>query len=297
MTTHKLFVIIVSWNSKKDLSRCLDALLGASGAFEVVVVDNASTDNSVEMVRQKYPQVNLLVNEQNLGYTGGNNVGLRYALDRGADYILLLNDDAIVEQSSIAQLLEATIHYPEAGFLGPAVYSWEEKDTLLSAGGFFNERWQVTHRNTNARAAGAMEVDFLSGCALLLKREVISDIGLLDERFFAYHEDVDWCYQAKQAGFKLLVVPEAKIWHPDTRQRDANSPTLAYYMTRNTLLFLSKHQLGRLIILRKFITYLLRWANWSLNPKWRHKHKQRDNLLRAVIDFARGRFGRAEWIG
>lgn len=293
-------VVVVSWNSRSDVLRCLASVVAASGVDRIIVVDNASRDGTVPAVGSAYPEVTLLENPENLGYTGGNNVGLRHALDNSAEYVLLLNDDAVVAPDALSQLIQAAEASPAAGFLGPNIYALEDRDRFLSSGGVFAAGWHPVHRGLGDEDQpwnhAVAEVDFLSGCALLVRREAVERIGLLDDRFFAYHEDIDWCYRARQAGFKLMVVPAATVYHPDTRPRDADSPVVTYYIARNSLLFLRKHQLGAGLILCRLASYAIRALNWSVRPKWRHRRPQRDALVRAIVDFARGRFGRAEWL-
>lgn len=290
-----LAVVIVSWNNRADVLRCLESVYANPGPFQVIAVDNASRDDTAAAIRERYPQVTLIQNAENLGYTGGNNVGITCAFARGADAVLLLNDDAVLAVDAIPQLLSAAAQHPEVGFLGPAIYALGDQNVLLSAGGTFTAEWDVVHRGMGKQAneltCEPQEVDFLSGCALLVRRSAVEKIGLLDDRFFVYHEDVDWCYRARQAGVKLLVVPRARVYHPDTRERDANSALLTYYMTRNRLLFLRKHRMSRRLIFTVLSNYMLQIANWSLRPKWRHKRRQRNALVYAVIDYASGRFG------
>jgi hypothetical protein len=288
----------VSWNAQADVLQCLASVVAAQGEVQIIVVDNASQDGTVQAIKTSYPQVTILENAENLGYTGGNNVGIRYALEQGAAYLLLLNDDAVLAPDAISHLLNVAQQHPEAGFLGPNVYALEEKGQFLSSGGVFAAGWRAVHRglgeDTDAHYRKVAEVDFLTGCALLVKREAVEQIGLLDDRFFAYHEDVDWCYRAKQSGFKLLVVPQARVWHPDTRDRDVDSPFVTYYIIRNRLLFLSKHHLGWRLLLKTLFSYTVTAMNWSLHPKWRHKRPQRIALIWALEDFFKGRFGRTE---
>jgi len=291
----ELSIIVVSWNGKADVLRCLAAIKSAPDRPAVVVVDNASEDGTVEAVSVRYPDVAVLKNAANLGYTGGNNVGIKYAMERGADAVLLLNDDAVLAYDTVAQLAQAASRCPEAGMLGPSIYALEDPSCFMSAGGTFTDSWHAEHRGLGkdvSRYGGVTEVDFLSGCALFVTRSTIERIGLLDDRFFAYYEDVDWCYRAGQAGVKLLVVPQARVWHPDTRVRDAESSHVAYYMARNRLLFLSKHHLGLSLLARELVVDFLRIINWSVNPKWRHKRPQRNALIWAVLDYTRGCFGR-----
>lgn len=298
MKQPEVAVIVVSWNAKSDVLQCLASVVAVPDDVQIIVVDNASQDGTVQAIRDSFPQVTILENAENLGYTGGNNAGIRYALDQGAAYLLLVNDDAILAPDAISHLLSAARQHAEAGLLGPNVYVREERERFLSSGGVFAAGWRPVHRglgeNTDLHYREVAEVDFLTGCALLAKREVVERIGLLDDRFFAYHEDIDWCYRAKKAGFKLLVVPQAKVWHPDTRLRDENSPAVTYYMARNRLLFLSKHRLGSCLFLDTLFSYIVRAMNWSIRPKWRHKRPQRNALMWAVEDYLRGRFGRTE---
>jgi hypothetical protein len=296
-----VFAIVLNWNNAPDTVACLASLRQMDYPdCEILVVDNGSQDGSVDQIRQRFPTLMILALEKNLGYTGGNNQGIKFALNHGCDYIWLLNDDVVVARDALTALIVAALHEPQAGFLGPKVYMREKPQYILSAGGLLNDNWQPEHRGIGELDEGQFdtvaEVGFLSGCALLVSRKAIETAGALAEGFFAYHEDVEWCYRVKKAGFKLLFVPEARVWHPDTRLRDADSPLVTYYMSRNTLLFLAKHQLGTEILLRSLVTYLLRLVVWSIRPKWRHKRRQRDALLRAIFDFGRGRSGQARWL-
>jgi GT2 family glycosyltransferase len=301
-TDPKVAIIILNWNNPDDTLACLRTVNALDySAVSIIVVDNGSTDNSVSRICTEYPQITLIEISKNLGYAGGNNVGINYALKQGADYVWLLNDDIIVAPHSLSALIHGAKIWPDAGFLGPKVYIQEEPKRILTAGVLLNEQFLSQHRGLGELDQGqydeVTEVNSLSGCALLVSRKVIEDIGLLDENFFAYREEVDWCYRARQAGYKNLYISQAHVWHPDTRTRDINSPLVTYYMARNRLLFARKHGLGSKYIARCLALYFLQIVNWTIQPKWRHKQRQRDALLHAVLDFSRGRFGRAEWIG
>jgi GT2 family glycosyltransferase len=299
MNPPRLVVVVLNWNNAPDTLRCLDALAASDyEGFEVVVVDNASTDGSVAILRERQPNLALLENGENLGYAGGNNVGIQYALDRGAGYVLLLNDDSVVAPDALSALMAAAEDHPDVGFLGPKVLSLEEPSRLLSAGGILDRECRSSHRGGGEPDEGQFdelaEVDWLSGCALLVSREAVRRVGMLDPAFFAYHEDVEWCYRGRQAGLHVLFVPGARVWHPDTRVQQLDSPLVTYYMARNSLLFLVKHRLGISLLLRRLGRYLYWLASWSIRPRWRHKRRQRDALLQAVLDFGRRRFGRAD---
>ncbi len=295
-----VFAVVLNWNNAPDTINCVTSLRQLKYPdCQVLVVDNGSQDNSVTQIRQRFPEVPILELQENLGYAGGNNRGIEHALNQGCDYVWLLNDDVTVASGALSALMAVALDEPRAGFLGPKVYMREDPQRILSAGGKFSNDWHPEHRGMGELDEGQLDriadVDFLSGCALLVRRRLVEEVGGLDNDFFAYCEDVEWCYRAKTAGFKLLYVPEATVWHPDTRLRDANSPLVTYYISRNHLLFLAKHRLGTGTVFRSLAVNLLRIMNWSIRPKWRHKRHQRDVLLWAMLDFSRGRIGRARY--
>lgn len=294
-----VFIVILNWNNATDTLACLDAVAKLSYPRNaVLVVDNCSSDNSVELIRSRHPDVEILMLSQNLGYTGGNNRGIEKALHQGADYIWLLNDDTLVAPDSLQKLIDAAISEPSAGILGPKVYTYEARQTLLSAGGFFTAGYRVQQRGVGQPDQGQYdqlaEVDFVSGCAMLVRRALIEQTGMLDETFFAYEEDVEWCYRATQGGFKVLYVPQAHVWHPDTRMRDELSRRVVYYMARNRLLSIRKHRLGVSVFWVTLLQELRTLAAWTLRGRWRHKREQRNALALALIDYFRGKTGRCE---
>jgi hypothetical protein len=291
-------VVIVNWKSPADTLRCLASLETATYPnLLITVVENGSGDNSADLLRQAYPELNLLISQQNLGYTGGNNLGIRSSLASECEFVFLLNDDAIVEAQTLAELVAAASQHPQAGFLGPKILAIEEPELLLSAGGTWDSRYLPANRGMGETDAGQYNqpktVDFLSGCALLVRREVIEQVGLLDEDYFAYNEEVDWCYRGLLAGFQAVYVPTSRVWHPDTRRRDQDSPNVTYYTTRNSLLFARKRRAGAGMLLFHHATYLRRLLSWSLRPKWRKAYNpaHRAALRQALLDDLRGQYG------
>jgi hypothetical protein len=178
--------------------------------------------------------------------------------------------------------------------MGPLVMTIEQPDVILSAGGHTNKRsFYLTSigKRLSDVTLKIQPVDYISGCAVFTSASVIRQIGLLFEPFFAYCEDVEWCYRARQANLNTYIIPMAHVWHPDTRLRDENSATVTYYINRNSLYFLAKY-FGRKDVLMKLIENLRTIVSWSLRYKWKHKRPQRDALSRAVIDFFLRRYGR-----
>jgi len=291
-------VIVLNWNGGDDTLACLASLARLDyPAFEVVVVDNGSTDGSVPAVRQRFPEVVLLLNEENLGYTGGNNVGLLHVLDRGLDYALLLNNDTEVAPNFLRVLVGAAEADPAVGVAGPMIYYYDRPEVIWSAGGAIDWRrgrtWMVglDEQDTGQFGTQPREVDFVTGCALLVKREVLERVGLLDERFFAYYEEAEWCVRARRAGFKTLHVPQAHIWHKISPVAQADSPLVHYYMTRNRLLFLKAAGAGVGAWLHALAEDLRTLLAWGLRPRWRHKQAQRRAMVQAIVDAGRGRWG------
>lgn len=294
-------IVILNWNNAQDTIACLDAVAQLTYPYmSVLVVDNGSSDDSVEQISASHPKVTLVPLGENYGYTGGNNRGIELALEQGCDYVWLLNDDAVVAPDSLSRLMDVASVLPIAGILGPKIYTCEERQTILSAGGTLVDGWRVVQHGVGqpdeASYDKLTDVDFIMGCAMLVNRHLIEQIGMFEEGFFAYEEDVEWCYRAKQSGFRVLYVPQAHVWHPDTRLRDEYSPRVVYYMARNKLLFVRKHRLGPGILAQVLLQNFRTLASWSLRMRWRNKRAQRDALALALWDFFRKKAGRCEHI-
>jgi hypothetical protein len=292
-------VIVLHWNGLADTLECLESLADLDyPAYGVAVVDNGSDDGVGAAVRERFPTVTVLENGQNLGYAGGNNVGLEYALAQGADYALLLNNDTQVAPDFVRRLVDAAEGDPLIGMAGPTIYYYGQPNVIWSAGGRID--WQ----RGSTRMVGLDEpdegqcgteprrIDFVTGCALLVRRAVMERVGLLDERFFAYYEETEWCVRAGRAGFKIVHVPSARIWHKISPAARADSPLVHYYMTRNRLLFLRLAKAGmRAWLHTLFAEYLRTWASWGLRSRWRDRREQRQMMVWAVRDALRGQWG------
>ncbi len=302
--TPRVAVIVLNWNGLADTLECLGSLARLDYPnYEVVAVDNGSTDGSVPVIRERFPMITLLETGENLGYTGGNNVGLRYALAQGADYALLLNNDTKVAPDFLRLLVETAQADPAVGIAGPTIYYYDYYDdqpqVIWSAGGAIDWRrgrtWMVGLNEPEQGQFGQepREVDFVTGCALLVKRSVVEQVGLLDERFFTYYEENEWCVRVQRAGYKIVHVPLARMWHKISPSAQADSPFVHYYMTRNRLLFLKVTRAGlRAWLHTLFAEYLRTLVSWSVRPRWRGKRAQRDVMVRALCDYFLKRFGK-----
>jgi GT2 family glycosyltransferase len=244
----KVSLIMLTWNNYQDTKKCLESLRKITYPnCKIIVVDNGSTDKSGERLKKEFPQYRFIRNDSNLGFAEGNNVGIRHALKRGADYVLLLNNDTIVDPGFLEPLVEIAETDDQIGVAGPMNYFYDAPKVIQSIGAGIN-LWKGSHSIIGIREVDKgqynepMEVDYVSGAALLVKRRMIEDIGLLDPDYFLYSEEVDWCYRAAKAGYKIMAVPESKIWHKvSSSTGGTKSPLSAYYMTRNRILFMRKH--------------------------------------------------------
>ena len=215
----RVVAVVLNWDGGARNLTCLASLLesGAEG-LEILFVDNGSEDGSPEAVARAFPAVRQLRNGGNLGFCEGNNAGIREALARGADFVLLVNNDVVVERRFLAPLLETAALEPRAGALGPKMLRADKLDTIWVAGGevAFHENG-TRLRGFGKKDVGAFdeprEVDFIPGCCLLLRAETIREVGPLDVDYFAYVEDVEYGTRLKRARWKILYVPASRIYH------------------------------------------------------------------------------------
>lgn len=247
----KIVILILNWNGKKDTLECLASLEKANQTpkFATLVIDNGSTDDSVFAIRSAFPEVPIFETKTNLGFAGGNNVGIRWALGKSFDWILLLNNDTVVAPDFIEKFLSAAKEKPEGSIFGAKIYLYQEKNRLDHLGGL----WNPTKAEFESVASGKIddgsfeemrEADYVCGCALLMHRKVPETIGLLEESFFLLWEESDFCNRAKRAGFQIWTAPQAKLWHKVSASFTGGKPHMQYFWWRNRLLYISRNHSG-----------------------------------------------------
>lgn len=242
-------VIVLNWNGIDDTVECLQSLLRVDyPRCEIVIVDNASRQSPRQRINTEFPSVTYLETDNNLGYAGGNNVGIRYALAHGHDYVFVLNNDTIVEPDFLHNAVAVAESDTSIGAVGIKIMAWDQPDRVWVAYG------DLTYRHSLVRLVGyyghddgrfdvQRDVDWIPGTAMLFPRHALERVGLFDENFFAYHEDVDWCTLAREQGFRVVFAPGARIFHKGHRSSGGKGYVTPrqYLAGRNMVLFVRKH--------------------------------------------------------
>ena len=258
----KVIIIVLNWNGKKDTFECLQSLKHLDYPnYEIIVVDNASTDGSQKFLKENFPEITLIENEQNIGFGGGLNVGIKEAKKRGADYVLCLNNDVIVDRNFLIESVKVGELSDKIGGLCPMEYYYSEPDRINCAGGIV--------RLVGGKVYGHGELDrgqfnkiketwLLCGPAMMLKLKALSDVGLFDTSYFYGPEDKDMTLRLIKKGYKIMFVPHAKLWH---KRRGATggkiTPLNIYFHVRNSLLFVKKHAGNKLELFLSTLYFFL----------------------------------------
>jgi hypothetical protein len=208
--------------------------------YRILVVDNQSTDDSVRRLNELFPDQDLVLNSANLGYAGGNNPGIHEALRAGANYVWLVNNDTLVEPDSLAAMVDIAEARPEVGAVESVLYKMDRPDEVETWGGGRINLW-LGIVNSPSRPVDERTLDYLCGASLLLRRETLDDVGLLDDSFFLYWEDADLGFRIRNAGWKLAVAPESRLFHQGSASLGRKSPLRDYYFARSALRFFRKH--------------------------------------------------------
>lgn len=279
-----VYAIVLNWNGSQTVSQTINSVLSVDyPRVHLIVVDNASTDGSDEEIEQRFPGVTLIRNNSNLGFAAGNNKGIIQARENGAEYILLLNNDAILDQASLRRMVSALLADPDRGAVVPKIYFYPSCDErmLWSCGA----QWQrfpprVTLRGYGERDAGQFDqpgpLAYATACALLIRGETFDRAGLLDESYFMYQEDYAFSDRVRASGFTLWYEPRAIVYHHVSASTGEGSPEKWFYWAKGISLFYIQHYGNRARAMAPLTTFLL-WVmirevakgrlNW-LKPYW-----------------------------
>jgi GT2 family glycosyltransferase len=241
--------VVLDWNGGDEAVAAVDSLAASDyPGLRVVLVDNASRVPAIAEVQRRHPDATCLRNARNLGYAGGNNVGIRAALAAGADHVLVLNNDARVRPDTVAELIAVARRDASVGVVGAKILRADDTERLWMAYGEVSWRQSLVRlvgqgRRDGPEFATERDVDWVSGCGLLLTHRGLTEIGLFDEEFFAYHEEVDWCARARARGLRVVYAPRAVVLHRGEGSSGAGRyvSRKQYLVSRNAVLFARRH--------------------------------------------------------
>ncbi len=262
----KVWAITLNWNGREDTLACLASLEGLDYPnYDIVVVDNGSTDGSVAAIRQAFPGVSIVENGENLGYADGFNAGLQFAYERGGDYFLILNNDTVIDPQALTELVRVAEEDESIGFVSGKVY-WHNKPDTLQTAGRFNDPMILAGNHVGGGEVDrgqydtVTDYDFVDDVYLLVRRAVYERVGGYDPNFFLYFEETDWCARVRQAGFRIVYAPKAKIWHKGNIGGGSTtlSPERHYFLTRNQVIFVARNASP---------AHLRRYLLWSLRTQ------------------------------
>jgi GT2 family glycosyltransferase len=291
-------VVILNWNLPADTIRCIRSVLESDYAPLVpIVVDNASSDDSVERIRAAFPDIELICSDTNRGYTGGNNLGLERALEMGVEYVLILNNDTIVESGCVSALVDAAEEEERAALVGPLVID-EPAGIVGNRGGEIY--WPTAEPRELGRGESEAgihlqrrDVEFIPGTAVLARAAALREVGLIPEQYFIYFEDVAWSLLFQRSGWRTMVEPRARVrhWHSATMGYD--SPIKLYYYLRNNLYFI-QDWCDPALRQRTLVRFHVKSLKMVVKNLLRARVTHLRSIVAAHIDYRRRRTGRTD---
>lgn len=264
----KVGIILLNWNSYEDTSQCLDSLKDIKYPnYDLYVVDNGSADNSGERLANEYNAANIILNDSNMGFAAGSNIGARTAVDDGVDYVLLLNNDTQVDPGFLKPLVHTAVNHDNVAGVSSVIY-YADGDSVWFAGGDFDPLRVQWDRQTTIETEIAYKTNFLTGAVMLLPVKAINELGLFNDDFFFGGEDQDYVYRANNQGWNFFIQPQSAVYHEVGASSVTGSPFKYYHATRNRLRFSELHHSPQQAALFKVyfgITRLIRFCQWFLN--------------------------------
>lgn len=301
MNQPRVNVVIVNWNGLEDTSELLESLSKISYSnYSIVIVDNNSANDEAEKLENLYGgKVHLIKCNENLGFVGGNNVGIKYSLEEKADYILLLNNDTTVQPDFLEILVNKFEDENNVGIIAPRINYYDKPEKIWSDGGYISRLrgsgFAYSEKFESKVDLKEKSVSFVSGCCMLIKSEIFSKVGFFDENYFLYTEDTDLCLRTINAGYKIIVSPKSKIFHKvGSSTKNRNTALPLYYTTRNRLFFAKKNYRNTYYVTSTYIFFamLLKSVIWLATGE----KKNIGAVQQAFKDFFHNRMGKTEHI-
>jgi GT2 family glycosyltransferase len=237
----RVHIVVVNWHGWRDTLTCLGSVKKLDyPQYEVVIVDNGSGDGSVSRIRSAYPDIVLLETGRNLGFAGGNNVGIRYALSVGADYLWLLNNDTVVDPGSLDAMVTVAEADRAIGAVGAVLYDMSNLQRIQVWGGGRVNMWLGRSRYCRTPTSSD-RLDYVTGASLFVRRDVFERVGLLDESFFMYWEDTDFAFRLTRAGYRMAIAERARVWHKESAATGRGSAMLDVYFNSSAVRFFKRY--------------------------------------------------------
>jgi GT2 family glycosyltransferase len=297
-------IVIVHLNAYHDTSACLRSLQNISYPnVKVIVVDNGSVDASGARLRMEFPEMIHLRSNENLGFSGGNNLGIRYALEHGCEHILLLNSDTVITKSFLEPLVERLLSDPKIGAVGGKIYYYPPAfgghDKIIWYAGSF-QKWHTGfhHYGESEKDRGqydtAAQTEYVCGCLMLMRGDVIWEIGGLSNEYFVYWEESDWCLRARELGYSCWYEPRSVIYHNfKSAVKGEETALYSYMQTRNSFIFAKHHFHGFLLLRHLFFYPIYLFYRW-LSMERKRNTAGAKALVRGIIDYFKGYRGNAK---
>ena len=297
-----LAIILVNWNRSSDTLNCIESI-NKSGYrdYVVFVVDNGSREEQIEALRHCDLDYVLIEAGENLGYTGGNNRGISCAIEGGAEYVLLLNNDTYISPDALQNLMHSALSDRKIGVISPKILFHPRRELIWAAGTSFNHRVLIGRLSgyksvDSGQFDRAIDVDYVTGCAMLIQTKVISEVVMLCDDYFAVCEDLDYCFRVRDAGYRIRYEPASIVWHIESASSGGqDSPQYVYYQTRNYFLFHNCWAQSRWQLVLSQTYYFgsvtKRAMLFILTRKWRSLL----GLWLGIADVVRGRLGRRDY--
>ncbi len=293
----KIGIVIVNYNGEKVQNECIKSLREMSFSdFEIIVVDSGSSDNSIEMLKKTYPDVYLIECKENVGVAAGNNIGIKKSIELGTEYTLLINNDTEVDKELLNIMVDSSINNK---VVVPKIYYYDNKEKLWFAGGKLDwKKGRSVHFGIGEVDRGQYDekriINYAPTCCMLIPNDVFNLVGLMDEKYFMYFDDTDFCARLEEKKIDLLYEPQAVMWHKVSSSTGGeNSKVSIYYCYRNQLYYLNKfkNNISFLTICYVYVTSFFRGTILSLRP---HRHNDRFIFL-GQKDYRKGRMGRKDF--
>jgi GT2 family glycosyltransferase len=292
MNNPKIGIVLVNYNGKKYQADCINTISHSTYKnYMIIVVDSGSSDGSVEELRNSFNEIRILEMHQNVGVAKGNNIGIKYALENGCDYVLLLNNDTEVDQ----YMLERLVNNASSKVITvPKIYYYNNKKMLWFAGGEIDwHRGFTIHYGDKEMDNGKYNektfINYAPTCCMLVHKSIFNSIGLMDESYFMYYDDTDFCARVNNGGYQIKFIPSSIMWHKvSSSSGGEDSPTILYYATRNRIYFINKFKSKTVTAKVYFyLTRLFKIIWWFCN----RKYTKIRILLNAIKDYKKNNMG------